>query len=455
MPKTNGEPPRLRVPRQGTKPLQVVTDDDGQPVLDLPHYLAWHKATGTFYVGGSKPRVYLRTRDRLQAIFRFREWIRANGSDVGDAYVTVFHEPHRHPELSEPVRLVDILDGNRQFVRYDLPTGDFWRLVREAALSDPETFRQETGLRVVDQGMAPSAKLSEILDAYLSKRKKPSDDEIKKVRRYWDFFVAAVAPAKQVQDVDADALTRWEDAAYAKYNNDGSPKTLAHRFEYVQRLFNYAVKKQIDTEECQRVVAAIISAKAELPGLRNLNPNPISVDALHALLDSADKKWKAILLTALNLCYYPVDVRTLPKAAINLKTGVVIFDRAKTGQTTRVGILWKQTRVALRNYMDSQPHDGEEVFITQYGKPYTAQGLRTAFRFLRDKTDVGSSIELAHVRDGAYSAAIEGGATETIAKILAGHKITGMGDAYIKRNPKMVADAVKAIEKHYLRSTPE
>lgn len=62
-----------------------------------------------------------------------------------------------------------------------------------------------------------------------------------------------------------------------------------------------------------------------------------------------------------------------------------------------------------------------------------------------------SSIESAYVRDGAYSAAIQGGASETIAKILAGHKISGMNDAYIKRNPMMVADAVKAIEKHYFR----
>ncbi len=37
----------------------------------------------------------------------------------------------------------------------------------------------------------------------------------------------------------------------------------------------------------------------------------------------------------------------------------------------------------------------------------------------------------------------------TIAKILAGHKISGMSDAYIKRNPKMVDDATKAIERHY------
>ena len=97
----------------------------------------------------------------------------------------------------------------------------------------------------------------------------------------------------------------------------------------------------------------------------------------------------------------------------------------------------------------SDPHEGESVVITQYGTPYTAEGLRTSFRLLRGRAGVDRGIELAQVRDGAYSAAIEGGASETIAKILAGHKISGMSDAYIKRNPKMVAEACEAIEQHY------
>lgn len=365
------------------------------------------------------------------------------------AYVTLEHDPHRHQELSEPVRLVDVLDGNREFVRYDMPSGDFWRVVREVALSDPETFRRETGLTVVDKKPKPSAKLRKILDAYMSKRQTPSEEEQKKVRRYWRFFLAAVAPAKTVRDIDATALTRWEDAAYAKYNNDGSPKTLAHRFEYVQRLFNYSIKKQIDADECKRVVAEIVSAKTELPDFRNLNPNPIRVGDFHALLGVADEKWTAILLTAMNLCYYPVDIRTIPASAIDFDKGVVIFDRAKTGQTKRVGILWQRTKDALRVYLQTSGHEAESVFITQYRTPYSAEGLRTSFRFLRDKADVARGVELAQVRDGAYSAAIEGGASETIAKILAGHKISGMSDAYIKRNPKMVADTVDAIEEHY------
>ncbi len=450
MPKTNGEPPRVEIPQKGTKPLLVVTDDDGQPVLDLPHYLAWHKATGTFYVGGSKPRVYLKTRDQTEALWHYREWL----SSQKDA--SVEYEKSWRPTGKAKKILEQLTRKKRDVVvvTNDFPEKEAWKFVREQILQSPTIAAKNLGIPEIARLSSlpkpqPTVRLSKILDAYLSKRKKPSEDELKKVKGYWNAFVSAVAPAKTVRDIDAEALTRWEDKAYAKYNNDGSPKTLAHRFEYVQRLFNYAIKKQIDTEECKRVVAEIVSAKTELPDLRNLNPNPISVDSFHALLDSADERWKAILLTALNLCYYPVDIRTIPQNAIDFDKNVVIFDRNKTGQTTRVGILWKRTKNAIQDYLRISGHKSDSVFITQYRTPYTAQGLRTAFRFLRDKTDVDRGIELAQVRDGAYSAAIEGGTSETIAKILGGHTISGMSDAYIKRNPRMVTDAVKAIEKHF------
>ena len=75
--KTDGEPPRKRIPQQNSKPLLVAADDDDLPVMDGRHYLAWHKPTGMFYVGGtgkSWNEANLKTRERLQAIFRFREW---------------------------------------------------------------------------------------------------------------------------------------------------------------------------------------------------------------------------------------------------------------------------------------------------------------------------------------------------------------------------------------------
>jgi len=54
------------------------------------------------------------------------------------------------------------------------------------------------------------------------------------------------------------------------------------------------------------------------------------------------------------------------------------------------------------------------------------------------------------IRVEAYTAAVESGADITLAKLLGGHA-TGMPDYYVRRNPKMVADVCKAIEKHYFR----
>ncbi len=203
----------------------------------------------------------------------------------------------------------------------------------------------------------------------------------------------------------------------------------------------------------ERVVKDIKSRKAELPDLRNPNPQPISVEDFHKLLDSANTRWRAMLLVALNLCYYPVDVRTLPKSAINFQTGVVILDRAKTGQTTRVGVLWRRTIEALLALQEAEPNDSDYVFISQYRSPYSAHGFRNVFREIRNEAGL-ARVEFQHIRDGAYTAAIERGATEEHAKILAGHEIQGMSDAYIKRRPRMVADACSAIRLQYFGARP-
>ncbi len=453
--KVNGEPPRIQLAQKNRKPLMVVADDDGSPVLDGRHYLAWHKATGTFYVGGSEPREYLRTRDRLQAIFRFRQWITRQGAET-----VAVHTPLAPPEdgtldeihnaLHPLPYFVDHANGSSEAIIH-IGSADFWQTVRRVALSEPETFRKETGLRVVDEKPKPSAKLADLLAAYKAKRRQPKPEELQKVSRYWSFFTKSLGVGT-VRDITPKLLDAWEDAAYLPFHDGGSPKTLHHRVEYVLRLFNYAITKQIDAEECERVRHEIISRKAELPDLRNPNPQPISVEHFDDMLKVAGLKWRAILLLALNLAYYPVDIRTLPKTAVNLKSGVVIFDRAKTRQTTRVGVLWKRTIAALRAYQKAQPHNAETVFITQYGKPYGAKGFRTTFRNLRKKWGLPDDVEFQHIRDGGYSAAIQGGASETVAKILAGHRIKGMSDSYVKRNPQMVAVACRAIERHYFGS---
>ncbi len=88
------------------------------------------------------------------------------------------------------------------------------------------------------------------------------------------------------------------------------------------------------------------------------------------------------------------------------------------------------------------------MFITQYGSAYTEKGLNTAYRLLRDEADVPGDVEFAHIRDGAYTAAVAGGANVMEAQILAGHR-AGVKDYYVRRKPEMVANACAAIERFY------
>jgi hypothetical protein len=73
------------------------------------------------------------------------------------------------------------------------------------------------------------------------------------------------------------------------------------------------------------------------------------------------------------------------------------------------------------------------------------------WRRLREKTEgrVPESVKFADVRDGAYTAAINEGAHPDHARILAGHRVAGTTDHYVKRQPRIVADACAAIEKVY------
>jgi integrase len=444
-PKTNGKPARVSIPQPHSKPWLVVVDDDGSPVMEGKHYLGWHKATGTFIVGGTQPREYLRTKDIKLAIFRFREWVGRHG---GERVRLSFQDPPSPSVRQSWEQLGEALPDKITHIQ-SIPSPDFWRAVRTLALKDPATFKKQTGLRIVDEKPAPSARLSGLLAAYEAKRKKPSKGELKNVRLYWKRFTDAVKVAT-VKDITPDHITLWEDECYEVYKN-GSSKTLAHKFEYVLRVFNYCITKQIDVQECERVKREIKSRKVELPDLPNPDPQPISVEDFHKMLKNADVKWRAILLTALNLCYYPIDCIRLPKSAINLKTGVVIFDRKKTGGTTRVGLLWKRTTAAIKAYMEAEPHNADNLFISQYGKPYgdgeDSNGFNSVWRQFREQWKV--DVRFDQIRDGAYSAAIAGGADITTAKILAGHAIGGEADKYVKRNVDRIKQATTAIEKHY------
>jgi integrase len=445
------EPPfgRSKIPQPRGKPLLVVNDSSHRPIQsdDPSDALGWDAGTERYYRIRSDPREYL-GRDLQKAITRFREFAAGASDKTAWGRMNRPQNPrHKIAGWAEPINADAGVLNPIIAVEYDFTDPELLAQVRAWILRDPRESARRLNIpelarlsSLPDPG--PSAPISSLYDAYKSKRKRPTEKELVATKRYWDYFIENVAPAKLVRDVSPERVKTWADAAYAPYHDGGSAKMVRHRIEYVRRILRYAATQGIDRFECERVLSEI--RKVELPNCSAPDPRPISREDFEALLEVADERWKAMLLTALNLCYYGCDLRTLPRSAIR-DNGTVIFERAKT-KTARVGVLWQRTRDALAAYEEAEPHESDFVFISDAGAPYSDQGLRHGFQRLRVRADVKA--ELAHIRDGAYTAAIEGGADVLHAQILAGHK-TGVKDNYIRRNPKMVADACQAIERHY------
>ena len=141
---------------------------------------------------------------------------------------------------------------------------------------------------------------------------------------------------------------------------------------------------------------------------------------------------------------YGIEVSRITKAELDLSRKTLVTDREKTG-CDRIAVLWDSTVEAIRAL---PPTRHTHLFLSREGGPYDAEGIRTAFSKLRKRAGVPDRVKFNHIRDGAYTAAIEGGADLIHAKLLAGHE-TGISDHYVRRKPTMVQDACRAIERHY------
>ncbi len=234
---------------------------------------------------------------------------------------------------------------------------------------------------------------------------------------------------------------------YDKVMNAGYSQTyIKHRFGKVKTILNHAAKRGVAPDE---VASALAYCRILVPPRANgTDPHPISKQDFQRLLKSADRQWKAMLLLCLNACMYGSEVAVAEREEVDLTAGTLIADRPKTG-VTRVAVLWDRTVQALRQLRSVKTNHQPYLFVSQAGGPYAPETMRGRFDRLRKKAGVDKDVKISDIRDGAYTAAVQGEGVEfEMARILAGHR-TGVSDHYIKRNPKMVAAACRAIEEHY------
>ena len=401
-------------------------------------------------------------RDLDVAVMKFRQWQQMQGKRPAYAAVKV------PMPLPMPLPSNILPDPNDQIARLNagespddvfstagtysvVPEDALFAWFREQLLTRPAYVAERTGIEQLGylQELAkpsPSLTLKQVEHIYFGRKRKLSATRERDQRRYWKEFTLVVA-VRSIREITAEHIEEFHDHVWSEAEEQGwSASSVKHRLDCPRTFFRAALRKGRGVEQLRRVID--LTAMFEMPQKSDPDPRPLSRDEVDRLLEAATKKWKAVILLSLNGALYPDEVAVIRKKEVDLSNRTYVGRRPKTG-VLRTAVLWPRTVTAIRDYLAEEPHDGDTLFVSAIGQAYSANHVGRNFRRLRRAAKLGDDVNFACIRDSAYTRAVEGGVGVDQAKLVAGHSVPGISDAYIKRNPQMVADACLAIERYY------
>jgi integrase len=392
--------------------------------------------------------------DESVAIARFRRWQSQQAKQV-----VGFDRKVVAPRTEWQIQN-DGLDGFRGVVflgadeettvTTNLPADVVWEKLRQLILKDPSEAEQKTGIkglaRLIAQGPSgPGVPLARLWGLYEQTHKHITAEKLAAYKKVWDGFADFVA-VPTVDLISADMMRAYREAITAMGHK--ASYTVVY-FKGVRTVVNNALKEGEASEDVHRLANLVKMLRTDNGHNNGSDPHPISPDDFKALLAvGKDPLDRCLLLVGLNASYYAVDLARLPVDAVNLADGIIRFDRAKTGGTTRVCVLWPETVKAIKAYQAAHPHNAKTLFVSRTGRALDRNVILSRFAALRDAAGVPDSVTFSHLRDGATCAQDAGVSGELIDCQL-GHKLPGQRDKYIKRSPASVRPVADAMHKHY------
>lgn len=376
--------------------------------------------------------------DEALAIHKFRQW---EAKQTGPKGVVVHTKDTLVQSQWDLLVAATVVQQERKRIRELILTNPRQASV-ELDIPQLEWFRQW-------KQPGPSPTLSDLGQLYQDKSG-VSSKWLTETKTYWAEFMDSVQ-VRTAGELTQQHLTKYHDEII---DRKMSPTYTGHRFGQIKAVFAFARKRGLASTELRTVLDYCAILKP--PKKNGVNPQPMEPAVFHKLIGQADQLWKGILYASLNFCMYGSEIASLRWSDISLEKKTLVTDREKTG-IVRIAVLWDETVKAIQDLPKKHP---EYVFINREGSPYNPHGLRQAFKRLRRKAGLGKEVVFSQIRDGAYSAAVEyspvvaGKPIPTNAMLLAGHA-TGISDHYVKRNPRMVADACEAVYKAYMPVPPE
>jgi integrase len=322
-----------------------------------------------------------------------------------------------------------------------------WAWLREKILTQPKWVAQRVGIEKLGwledaQRPTPSPTLKQIGELYANKPGL-SINEAGRSRLFWNEFVrvAGIATVRE--------LTHEHVGAYEKKitGNGLSPKSILHRYRKVRTILAYAIKRGQGVEDCRR--ALDITAMLEIKNHTPLDPHPIKPVEfwkIHkAAVEAGDDTFAAMLLTSINAAMYGGEVSALKWDEIDLSTGELVTRRPKTS-VSRVACLWPETLKAIK----AIPRRGDYIFNTCV-RSYTVWSCLDSWRKYRRAAGLGAEITFGMLRDAGFSIACTVSLDQ--ARVLAGHRLPGASDHYLRRQPQFVAPACQAIHDAFYAPT--
>jgi len=145
------------------------------------------------------------------------------------------------------------------------------------------------------------------------------------------------------------------------------PVRLTNEVQRVRSVFKYALAEGLIDRPAQFGASFVRPPKRVIRLNRaSRGPRMFTAEQCRLLLDEANPKLKAFTLLGLNGGFVARDCGTLPRSAVDLKTGFIDYARPKTGVARRVP-LWPETVEALKATMTTE---GELAFMTQQGTSF-------------------------------------------------------------------------------------
>lgn len=221
-------------------------------------------------------------------------------------------------------------------------------------------------------------------------------------------------------------------------NNDGgqaAPNTKGHRIECVRILAKWANEREYTSIKVPKSFCK--PSKKQIREHRNSKRHQLWItrEEILALIQHADAITKPLILLGINLGLGPSDISRLRRDDIDLskKEVWIAIPRQKTG-TIRHLYLWPETLDALREYDAIRPafalriQDSDRLLLTVHRQPWidsTGDRVSPAFRRLREKAGITSSVTHYSLRRALLTAIINRGHPEHLAKAIAGHEDSG------------------------------